>query len=70
MDWLLRPLDLRRQIIHDMTKRRHTSGLSPPLLPEEQWTLDWLEAEELILGILHPGIDDCAGDTFILGSFS
>ena len=61
MDLLHQPLDLRRQIIHDLTKRRHTSGLSPPLSPEEQRILDRLEAEELILGDLYPGTD-CAGD--------
>lgn len=57
----------RRQMIHDLAIRRRTSGPSPPLLPDEQWILDRLEAEELLLGGLHPGADDCAGGFTFLG---
>lgn len=47
----------RRQMIHEMTKKRRTPGQSVPLTEEEQRTLEWLEAEELLFGGLFPGID-------------
>lgn len=64
---LRQPHDLRRQMIHDLAKKRHKSGLSPPMLPEELWILNWLEGEELSLGQLNPGMDDRAGDICIFG---
>ena len=63
---LRRPHDLRRQMIHGLTKEMHKSGLSPPLT-EELWILNWLEGEELSLGQLNPGMDDRAGGYFVLG---
>ena len=41
--------------------------MSPPLTEEEQRILDWLEAEELILGgLFTPAWNDRAGDYFVL----
>ena len=61
---LQRPHDIRRQMIHDLTKKRHKLGLSPPLT-EELWILNWLEAEELNLGQLNPGMDATVPGLFV-----